>query len=63
MEYLAEQQLAITPGFPQAGLGSTDNVVVACLALLEQVDLPTVAALLGHSRLDAVRISSQPDQE
>jgi integrase/recombinase XerC len=31
--------------------------------LVEQVDLPTVAALLGHSRLDTVRIYSQPDQE
>ena len=30
--------------------------------LVEQVDLPTVAALLGHSRLDTVRIYSQPDQ-
>jgi integrase/recombinase XerC len=29
--------------------------------LVEQVDLPTVAALLGHSRLDTVRIYSQPD--
>jgi hypothetical protein len=38
-------------------------MVVACLALLEQVDLPTVAALRGHRRLDAVSISSQPDQE
>jgi hypothetical protein len=25
------------------------------------VDLPTVAALLGHSRLDTVRIYTQPD--
>jgi hypothetical protein len=63
MEHLAEQLLPITPGSPQAGLGSTDNVVMACQALLEQVDLPTAAAILGHSRLDAVRISSQPDQE
>lgn len=31
--------------------------------LVEQVDLPTVAALLGHSRLDTVRIYSQPDQD
>lgn len=30
--------------------------------LVEQVDLPTVAALLGHSRLDTIRIYSQPDQ-
>jgi len=30
--------------------------------LIEQVDLPTVAALLGHSRLDTVRIYTQPDQ-
>jgi integrase/recombinase XerC len=30
--------------------------------LVEAVDLPTVAALLGHSRLDTVRIYSQPDQ-
>ena len=30
--------------------------------LVEAVDLPTVAALLGHSRLDTVRINSQPDQ-
>ncbi len=30
--------------------------------LVEQVDLPTVAALLGHSRLDTVRIYTQPDQ-
>ena len=30
--------------------------------LVEAVDLPTVAALLGHDRLDTVRIYSQPDQ-
>jgi integrase/recombinase XerC len=29
--------------------------------LVEHVDLPTVAALLGHSRLDTVRIYTQPD--
>lgn len=29
--------------------------------LVESVDLPTVAALLGHSRLDTVRLYSQPD--
>jgi hypothetical protein len=29
---------------------------------VEAVDLPTVAALLGRGRLDAVRVSSQPDQ-
>ena len=63
MEYPAEQLLGITPGSPQAGLGSTENMVVACLTLLEQVDLPTVAAFRGHSWLDAVSISSQPDQE
>jgi integrase/recombinase XerC len=34
----------------------------AARRLVEQVDLPTVAALLGHSRLDTVRIYSQPDQ-
>jgi hypothetical protein len=28
---------------------------------VEAVDLPTVAALLGHSRLDTVRVYSQPD--
>jgi hypothetical protein len=27
-----------------------------------QVDLPTVAAPLGHSRLDTVRIYGQPDE-
>jgi len=26
------------------------------------VDLPTVAALLGHSRLDTIRIYTQPDE-
>jgi site-specific recombinase XerD len=26
------------------------------------VDLPTVAALLGHSRLDTIRIYAQPDE-
>ena len=31
--------------------------------LVEQVDLPTAAALLGHSRLDTIRIYSQPDQD
>jgi site-specific recombinase XerD len=31
--------------------------------LVEHVDLPTVAALLGHSRLDTVRIYAQPDME
>jgi site-specific recombinase XerD len=30
--------------------------------LVEHVDLPTAAALLGHSRLDTVRIYAQPDQ-
>jgi site-specific recombinase XerD len=30
--------------------------------LVEAVDLPTVAALLGHSRLDTVRIYTQPDE-
>jgi len=30
--------------------------------LVESVDLPTVAAWLGHERLDAVRIYSQPDE-
>jgi hypothetical protein len=30
--------------------------------LVEAVDLPTVAALLGHSRLDTVRLYSQPDE-
>lgn len=30
--------------------------------LVESVDLPTVAALLGHSRLDTVRVYSQPDE-
>jgi site-specific recombinase XerD len=30
--------------------------------LVEHVDLPTVAALLGHSRLDTVRIYAQPDE-
>lgn len=29
--------------------------------LVENVDLPTVATLLGHSRLDTVRIYAQPD--
>jgi hypothetical protein len=29
---------------------------------VEAVDLPTVAALLGHSRLDTVRVYRQPDQ-
>jgi site-specific recombinase XerD len=29
--------------------------------LVEHVDLPTVAALLGHSRLDTVRLYTQPD--
>jgi site-specific recombinase XerD len=28
--------------------------------LVERVDLPTVAALLGHSRLDTVRLYAQP---
>ena len=31
--------------------------------LVEQVDLPTAAAVLGHSRLDTIRIYSQPDQD
>jgi hypothetical protein len=30
--------------------------------LVESVDLPTVAAWLGHGRLDTVRIYSQPDE-
>jgi integrase/recombinase XerC len=34
----------------------------AARRLVEAVDLPTVAALLGHSRLETVRIYSQPDE-
>jgi integrase len=34
----------------------------AARRLVEAVDLPTVAALLGHRRLDTVRVSGQPDQ-
>jgi integrase len=34
----------------------------AARRLIEAVDLPTVAALLGHSRLDTVRIYAQPDE-
>jgi integrase len=30
--------------------------------LVEATDLPTVAAWLGHERLDTVRIDSQPDE-
>jgi hypothetical protein len=30
--------------------------------LVEAVDLPTVAALLGHSRLDTISIYAQPDE-
>ena len=30
--------------------------------LVETTDLPTVAAWLGHERLDTVRIYSQPDE-
>lgn len=31
--------------------------------LVEAVDLPTVAAWLGHERLDTVRLYRQPDEE
>jgi hypothetical protein len=31
--------------------------------LVEAVDLPTVAAWLGHERLDTVRVYTQPDEE
>jgi integrase/recombinase XerC len=34
----------------------------AARRLVTSVDLPTVAALLGHSRLDTVRIYAHPDQ-
>jgi site-specific recombinase XerD len=34
----------------------------AARRLVTTVDLPTVAALLGHSRLDTVRIYAQPDE-
>jgi len=34
----------------------------AARRLVEAVDLPTAAALLGHSRLDTVRIYAQPDE-
>lgn len=34
----------------------------AARRLVEAVDLPTVATLLGHNRLDTVRIYAQPDQ-
>ena len=30
--------------------------------LVEAVDLPTAAALLGHSRLDTIRLYAQPDE-
>jgi site-specific recombinase XerD len=30
--------------------------------LVEVVDLPTAAALLGHSRLDSIRLYTQPDE-
>jgi integrase len=33
----------------------------AARRLVEHVDLPTVAALLGHSRLDTVRLYARPD--
>lgn len=34
----------------------------AARRLVEVADLPTVAAMLGHSRLDTIRIYAQPDQ-
>jgi integrase len=34
----------------------------AARRLVEVTDLPTVAAWLGHERLDTVRIYSQPDE-
>jgi integrase len=34
----------------------------AARRLIAAVDLPTVAALFGHSRLDTVRIYAQPDE-
>jgi integrase len=34
----------------------------AARRLIETVDLPTAAALLGHSRLDTIRIYAQPDE-
>jgi len=34
----------------------------AARRLVESIDLPTVAAWLGHGRLDTVRIYSQPDE-
>lgn len=34
----------------------------AARRLVESVDLPTVAAWLGHERLDTVRVYSQPDE-
>jgi integrase/recombinase XerC len=34
----------------------------AARRLVEAVDLPTAAALLGHSRLDTIRIYAQPDE-
>jgi len=34
----------------------------AARRLVEVADLPTVAAILGHSRLDTIRIYAQPDQ-
>jgi integrase len=34
----------------------------AARRLVETIDLPTVAALLGHSRLDTIRIYPQPDE-
>ncbi len=35
----------------------------AARRLVEAVDLPTIAALLGHSRLDTVRIYAQLDED
>jgi integrase len=34
----------------------------AARRLVESIDLPTVAAWLGHERLETVRIYSQPDE-
>ncbi len=54
--FLAERRADVVDGHPHRFRHD------AARRLVEATDLPTVAARLGHERLDTVRIYSQPDE-
>ena len=61
-EYARARGWQATEYVDQATAGDLTGRRAWARRLVEVVDLPTVAALLGHSRLDTVRRYSQPDQ-